>query len=133
MIILGITHSVSWNNGACILVDGKLIAMEEERFNRFKHASRVSDDKSIDFCLNRAGVTLDDVDYIAIEWETAKRQKKKKKYAWDFLPRHLPFRHEEEKMRFVNHHVAYALSSYYVSGYDHSNIVTLDGYGGSIE
>ena len=41
MIILGVTHPISWNNGACILVDGKLIAMvEEERFNRFKHAPR---------------------------------------------------------------------------------------------
>ena len=132
MIILGVTHPISWNNGACILVDGKLVAMvEEERFIRFKHAPRVSADMSIEFCLNRAGVTLDDVDYIAIGWESAKRQKKKKRYAWDFLLRQLPFRHEEEKMRFVNHHVAHALSSYYVSGYDHSNIVSLDGYGGS--
>ncbi|MGR3174124.1 MAG: carbamoyltransferase family protein [Candidatus Scalindua sp.] len=132
MIILGVTHPISWNNGACILVDGKLIAMvEEERFNRFKHSPRVSADMSIEFCLKRAGVTLDDVDYIAIGWESAKRQKKKKRYPWDFLLRQLPFRHEEEKMRFVNHHVAHALSSYYVSGYVHSNIISLDGYGGS--
>ena len=35
MIILGVTHPVLWNNGACIIVDGKLIAMvEEERLNR---------------------------------------------------------------------------------------------------
>ncbi len=132
MIILGVTHPISWNNGACILVDGKLVAMvEEERFNRFKHSPRVSADMSIEFCLKRAGVTLDDVDYIAIGWESAERQKKKKRYPWDFLLRQLPFRHMEEKMKFVNHHVAHALSSYYVSGYDHSNIVSLDGYGGS--
>ena len=132
MIILGATHPISWNNGACILVDGKLIAMvEEERFNRFKHSPRVSADMSIEYCLKRAGVTLDDVDHIAIGWESAERQKKKKRYPWDFLLRQLPFRHMEEKMKFVNHHVAHALSSYYVSGYDHSNIVSLDGYGGS--
>ena len=132
MIILGITHPISWNNGACILVDDKLIAMvEEERFNRFKHSPRVSADKSIEFCLKKAGVTLDDVDYIAIGWESSKRQKKKKRYAWDFLIKQLPFRHEEEKIRFVNHHTSHALSSYYVSGFNYSNIISLDGYGGS--
>ena len=36
--------------------------VEEERFNRFKHSPRVSADMSIEFCLKRAGVTLDDVD-----------------------------------------------------------------------
>ena len=132
MIILGVTHPISWNNGACILVDGKLIAMvEEERFNRFKHSPRTSADMSIEFCLKRAGVTLDEVDHIAIGWESAARQKKKKRYPWEFLLRQLPFRHMDEKMKFVNHHVAHALSSYYVSGFDRSNIVSLDGYGGS--
>ncbi len=93
MIILGITHPISWNNGACILVDDKLIAMvEEERFNRFKHSPRVSADMSIEFGLKKAGVTMDDVDYIAIGWESSKWQKKKKKYAWDFLLKQLHFR-----------------------------------------
>lgn len=93
MIILGITHPISWNNGACILVDDKLIAMaEEERFNRFKHSPMISADMSIEFCLKKAGVTLDDVDYIAIGWESSKWQKKKKKYAWDFLLKQLHFR-----------------------------------------
>lgn len=41
MVILGLTHPISWNNAACILVDGKLVAMvEEERLNRIKHAPR---------------------------------------------------------------------------------------------
>ena len=132
MIILGVTHPISWNNGACILVNGELIAMvEEERFNRFKQSPRTSADMSIEFCLNKAGVSLEEVDYIAIGWESSKWQKKKKRHTWDFLLKQLPFRHEEKKMRFVNHHTAHALSSYYVSGFDYSNIISLDGYGGS--
>ncbi|MFQ5964426.1 MAG: carbamoyltransferase N-terminal domain-containing protein, partial [Candidatus Scalinduaceae bacterium] len=132
MIILGVTHPISWNNGACILVDDKLIAMvEEERFNRFKHSPRIAAKRSIEFCLNKANVTLDDVDYIAIGWESSKRQEKKKRYAWDFLLKQLPFSYENEKIRFVRHHTAHALSSYYVSGFDCSNIISLDGYGGS--
>ncbi len=132
MIILGVTHPISWNNGACILVNGQLVAMaEEERFNRFKHSPRVPANLSIEFCLNRAGVSLDDVDYIAIGWESSKFKSNKKRLVWDFLLKQLPFSEEKKKMRFVNHHVSHALSSYYVSGYDHSNIISLDGYGGS--
>lgn len=55
MIILGVTHPISWSNAACILVDGKLIAMgEEERFTRFKYAKGgIAPEKSIEFCLKR--------------------------------------------------------------------------------
>ena len=132
MIILGVTHPISWINAACVLVDGKLIAMaEEERFNRFKYAKGgISTEMSIEFCLNRAGVTLDDVDYIAIGWELMKGQKKKERFVWDFLLKQMPFRHEDKKIKFVRHHIAHALSSYYVSGFDHSNIISIDGSGG---
>jgi carbamoyltransferase len=55
LIILGVTHPISYNNGACILVDGKLVAMvEEERFNRFKHSPRVAAKRSIQYCLDHA-------------------------------------------------------------------------------
>lgn len=132
MIILGVTHPISWNNGACILVDGKLIAMvEEERLNRFKHSPRVAPYASIGFCLKRAGVTLEEVDHIAIGWESSKRQKKKKRYPWDYYLKLLPFDHEDSRIRFVQHHTAHALSAYYVSGFENSNIISLDGYGGS--
>ncbi len=120
MIILGVTHPISWNNAACILVDGKLIAFaEEERLNRFKHSPGISADMSIEFCLNRAGIKMHDVDSIAIGWESSKGQKKKKMYAWDYLLKRLPFRYEMDKVRFVGHHTAHALSSYYLSGFDY--------------
>ncbi len=65
-VILGVTHPISWNNGACILIDGKLIAMvEEERLNRFKHSPRVRPVQSIRYCLQAAGCTLEEVDRIA--------------------------------------------------------------------
>ena len=132
MIILGVTHPLSYNNGACILVDDKLIALaEEERFNRFKYSQGMPAKRSIEFCLNRAGVTLDDIDYYALGWESMKWHKKKERLIWDFMLKQLPFRHKEEKIRFVKHHTAHALSAYYVSGFDHSNIISLDGFGGS--
>jgi len=42
MNILGITHTISWNTAAALLIDGKIIgAAEEERFVRIKHAPRI--------------------------------------------------------------------------------------------
>ena len=67
MIILGITDPFCQDNGACILVDGKLIAMiEEERLRRIKHAPFMPPDMAVEYCLKAANKTLEDVDYIAV-------------------------------------------------------------------
>lgn len=72
MIILGVTHPISWNNAACILIDGKLVAMvEEERLNRIKHAPRMAPVLAIDYCLKTAEITLQDVDYVAVGFDSA--------------------------------------------------------------
>jgi carbamoyltransferase len=71
MNILGITHPVSRNSAACILKDGKLIAFaEEERFNKIKHSPYHPVEKSVNYCLNEAGIKLEDVDFIAIGFDT---------------------------------------------------------------
>ncbi|MFC1624975.1 carbamoyltransferase [Patescibacteria group bacterium] len=70
MNILGVTHPVSYNSAACILINGKLIAFaEEERFNRIKHSIHFPANKSVDYCLKKAGLTLKDIDYIAIGYD----------------------------------------------------------------
>jgi len=65
MYILGINAYHS-DASAAILKDGVLIAaIEEERFTRIKHWSGFPA-KAIQFCLEEAGITLDQVDHIAI-------------------------------------------------------------------
>lgn len=65
MIILGI-NAYHADASAALLVDGKLVAAtEEERFTRTKHWAGFPV-VSIAFCLKEAGITLADVDYIAI-------------------------------------------------------------------
>jgi predicted NodU family carbamoyl transferase len=67
LVILGLSHPLSWSTGACILRDGKLIAMvEEERLNRVKFSPRMFPKLSIEFCLKKAGINLTQVDYVAI-------------------------------------------------------------------
>ena len=65
MKILGI-NAYHADASAAILIDGKLVAAtEEERFTRTKHWAGFPV-VSIAFCLKEAGITLADVDYIAI-------------------------------------------------------------------
>src|ERR1700687_1104113 len=70
MIILGVTHPISYNNAACLLIDGRLIAFaEEERFTRLKHAPRMYPRKAIEFCLRYAGLKPQDVNATAVGFD----------------------------------------------------------------
>ncbi len=149
MIILGLTHPVSWNNAACILVDGQLIAMaEEERFNRIKHAPRMVPTLAIDYCLKQANLKPEQVDYVAIGWEKLWQSAFKNLGSDNILSdlnlagqwlytglkyeRQLPLAaYKPEQIIFVNHHIAHAASAYLASGFPEANILSLDGSGGS--
>ena len=69
--ILGI-NSAYHESSACLLKNGKIIAfVEEERFNRIKHAKPAKIDNSdelpinaINFCLSEGKIELREVDYI---------------------------------------------------------------------
>ncbi len=149
MIILGLTHPISWNNAACILVDGRLVAMaEEERFNRIKHAPRMPAKLAMEYCLQQAGVSLQEVDYVAIGFDSALRAavgnlnlrealsglnqaahwlRDGRKYE-----RQLPLDgYDRKRVVFVNHHIAHAASAFLASGFPEANILSLDGSGGS--
>src|SRR5512143_172454 len=65
MIILGL-NAYHGDSSACIVVDGKLLAaVEEERFTRVKHWAGLPT-LSVQYCLKEAGVSLQDVDHIAV-------------------------------------------------------------------
>ena len=136
MIILGVTHPMVHNNAACLLVDGELVAMvEEERFNRMKHSPGVPPNRSIQYCLDLAKIGLEDVDFYAVGWDqaiTLYPSFNLRRYA---VNKHhmnrLPFGRRSKKTRYVNHHLAHAVSAYYLSGFQESNIISLDASGGS--
>lgn len=65
MIILGI-NTYHADSSAAIFVNGKMIAaIEEERFRRVKHWAGFPN-LAIEFCLQKAGVSLQQVDHIAV-------------------------------------------------------------------
>ena len=67
MIVLGV-HA-GHDSSAAIIKDGIIIAdVQEERFNRQKHSNNVPL-KSIEYCLNTAGITdINQVDFVSFSW-----------------------------------------------------------------
>lgn len=66
MIVLGITNNDL--AGACLVRDNQILsAVSEERFTRVKD-HRIWPTQSIEFVLSQAGMSLQDVDYVAYGW-----------------------------------------------------------------
>ncbi len=150
MIILGITHPISWNPAACLLIDGQLLAFaEEERFVRLKHAPHIYPERAIEFCLKRAGVRYADIDVTAIGFEQPGpidqeffRSEGTFEPELDDIER---FRYLTQighihadaqlttfgKRQYFDHHLCHAASAAVPSGFDATNVITLDGWGGA--
>ena len=69
------------DTSACIVKDGSIIAAaEEERFTRIKHFSWFPKN-SIDFCIKEAKISLEDIDYVAVNHDKIYNIKEKIKFS----------------------------------------------------
>lgn len=138
------------DSSACILKDGKIIAaIDEERLTRKKHDANFPKN-AIEFCLKTANVeTVDivvfyenpDVKWQRIEEVLKKNRPSKKKYEdiiniWRNVKSkekiQQTFKKEtslDNTIVFLDHHICHASSSYFMSGYTESAVVTIDGVG----
>ncbi len=151
MNILGI-NAVYHESAAALLIDGKLVAaVEEERFNRIKHAKEAHFDnphqfpeRAIRWCLKHAGLPSDDIDHVAYSFDPKLRRKRFDPEWWfpkweeTFLLRlgqvrgvaeELFGRKLAQKFHFVPHHLSHAASAYFPSGFDRAAILNIDGIG----
>ena len=151
MIILGISCYFH-DSSAVIVQDGELIcAAEEERFSRKKHDFRFPE-QSIEFCLKKAGIEPSEIDYVVFfekpflkferilqsvistfplsskvftqgmrAWALDKLWVKNK------IVSHLEI--DPNIIKFSEHHLSHAASSYYCSPFSDSAVVTFDGVG----
>src|SRR5947208_762608 len=150
MNILGI-NAYHGNASAAIVSDGRLIAaVEEERFNRVKYAAGFPAE-AIRYCLTEAGLTLREIDHIAVPRNPWARLGTKLYYALR-MPRFAAGRarvlarfagiHEELARAFevdpksfrpeyhrVEHHVAHLASTFFVSPFDQAAVLSADGLG----
>src|ERR1700687_2855129 len=150
MHILGI-NAYHGNSSAAIVSDGRLIAaVEEERFNRVKYAAGFPS-AAIRYCLDAAGITLSEVDHIAIPRNPWARLGTKLMYALKMpsfarerakvmarfvgIPEALAqaFDVSPDKIRAkfhrVEHHQAHLASTFFVSPFEQAALLSADGLG----
>jgi len=156
MITLGVNYTKMHDSSACIVRDGELLfAIAEERISRVKHDAGFPH-QSIQACLEYSRVRADQLDEVCFGWPTAGPgfRHDLKCMATGGLPftylnlltstlHFLSMRHQgggaekfrqqfgnvKARMRFVDHHLAHALSAYAYSGFSEAAVVVMDGRG----
>lgn len=142
------------NSSACLLKNGEIIAVgEEERFNRIKTTSTLPI-QSIKYVLKEASISFNEIDHIAVAWDCLKypthmdnfRKKELqgrteldelidqiKTTNWNH--KYLEFQLQTQlgeslpPIHYISHHLSHAASTYYLSGFNKSLILTIDGSG----
>lgn len=131
MYILGIQGNFGrpeHDTDAVLIHDNEIIAaVEEERLIRYKCAFGVMPDRAIKYCLNKAGITMKDVDVLAFNRNTWIGHENRLNWYSEYN-----FGAKPKRIEFVSHHLAHAASSYYYSGYKKSLILTIDMTGDGI-
>ncbi len=155
MIILGI-NAYHADSSAAIFKDGVLIAAtEEERFRRVKHWAGFPS-LAIEFCLREAGISLHEVDHIAIGRDPYAKLARKilfllknpgggfravkdrlsnaKKVSsleaeFKILDPAIDEKYIKSKIHHVEHHRSHLASAFFASPFNESAILSIDGSG----
>ena len=156
MLVLGLS-AYYHDSAAALLRDGAIAAAaQEERFTRIKHDARFPS-HAVRYCLQEAGVALDDVDAIVfyekpfLKFErlletylaTAPRGFRSFRAAMPIWTKQKLFQKRtlrkaleglggsriESRLLFAEHHQSHAASAFFPSPFDDAVVVTMDGVG----
>jgi carbamoyltransferase len=154
MVILGYNCYV-FDSAACLVVDGKVVAaVQEERLTRKKGTGDFPEN-AIRYCLDSQGLSIDDVDQVAFYWQPLLGIHHRFIQIFKNLPHSLnfwsshsdkwlsmffaekelrkrfPSKNKKSKFHFRNvpHHIAHAAGSFFISPYEKSAILVMDGSG----
>ena len=156
MYTVGINYSQMHDSSACLVRDGELVfAVAEERISRAKHDARFPEN-AIRACLEFGRVKAEQLDEVCFGWQMAGaafRHDLKCYASWKMPATYVNglnstlhfmsmwhqgggakrfaqiFGPTKARMRFVEHHLAHALSAYSFSGFDDAAVVVMDGRG----
>ena len=127
MNILGIHGGVTINQhdaGAALIRDGELVCfVEEERLLRVKSPKGVLPIESIAACLKEGGLSMHDIDLVALPGET---------YADISLRTQAYLRHHfgiSPSIELINHQTAHLASAFYPSNFTKAMCMSYDAYG----
>ena len=157
MLILGI--SCFYHDAAATLIeDGHILcAAQEERFSRIKQDEQFPA-KSIQFCLNEAGITFEQIDFIVFYEKPLLKFERILEIFTEVAPKGLSsflfalpkwinekiffkslliknlkqlgdFQSKKNQILFTEHHISHAASAYYPSTFSESAILVVDGVG----
>ncbi|MDP2329308.1 MAG: carbamoyltransferase [Reyranella sp.] len=157
MRVLGIS-AFYHDSAAALIEDGRLVgAAQEERFTRKKHDSGFPQN-AVQFCLDRAGLKLADVDYVAfydkpfLKFERLletylayaprgftsfrmamplwlKEKLFQKMLLRDEMKRWEPDFDWQKRLLFGEHHQSHAASAFFPSPFEEAAVLTMDGVG----
>jgi len=151
MIILGLNAHHA-DASACLVVDGKLVAAaEEERFRRVKHWAGFPS-AAVKYCLDEAGITIDEVDHVAVNRDPNARLMQRMKFILAKRPSVAAIRRRLEnrskikdlrteivetfkldsfkpKLHHVEHHRAHLASAFFVGPFEEAAVLSIDGFG----
>jgi carbamoyltransferase len=150
-VILGI-NAFHGDSSACLVQNGQMIAAaEEERYRRIKHWAGFPTE-AIRYCLTEAGLTLADVDHIALNQDTRAnlgkklgyvltqrpelslildrlRNKRKRSSVHEHLQQAFPDQRFGGEVHAIEHHIAHLSSAFHVSPFVEAVCVSVDGFG----
>ena len=150
MYILGISCYYH-DSAACVIKDGEVItAVEEERFSRKKFDDGFPS-QAIDYCMNDAGISANELDCIAFYDKTVLKFERlldnyialaplglksfidvipkwlhKRLWLKEEIKNHLKY---DGKIIFPEHHVSHAAYAFFTSPFSESAILSVDGVG----
>ena len=151
MIVLGL-NAFHGDSSAALVRDGVLVAaVEEERFRRIKHWAGFPS-QSIAYCLQEAGVSLADVDHVALNQDSSAHfgrkllylltsrpdprfvlqrltNRKKRAGARELLAEAFPGQEFRGTLHNIEHHLCHLYSAYYVSPFKEAVTLSVDGFG----
>ena len=142
------------DSAASIIKNGEIIACAaEERFVGVKHTGEFPYN-AVNFCLKEANIGIEQVDHVAFYWKPYKglvrrllhiigffpsslslityrggRWKKIKNVNKEFYEKFAKGKDCKYKFHFVEHHLAHAAGTFYVSKFKKAAILTIDGAG----
>lgn len=153
MYILGI-NAFHGDSSACLLKDGEVIvATEEERFRRIKHWAGFPTE-AIKFCLEDAGITIQEIDHITISRNPSANLHKKIMHSFKNLVSVSAIKDRlantkkvsdvksqlaalfgveiaeiEAELHHIEHHRSHLASAFFASPFEESALLSIDGFG----